>query len=189
MSSYYSIFFLSSLCLFLSKKADLVLSYLQYAVPFSMNPGVYGNTVWPQKPVFGCSSCPLKKKKKSTVLDSSVRLGTVETAWLDTADWSHTTPYPWALRHSWLILWSTTCQKIVKKWPTSFSRAQSDPKWTINGLADQQKTDLCGYFENGFMLWMPNIDLVFVTYDNVDEYLRFLSQIKTCEHITLGWSS
>lgn len=33
---------------------------------------------------------------------------------------------------------------------------------------------------------MPNIDLVFVTYDKVDEYLWFLSQIKTCEHITLG---
>lgn len=127
MSSYYSICFLSSLCLFLSKKADLVLSYLQYAVPFSMNPEVYGNTVWPQKPVFGCSSCPLKKKKKSTVLDSSVRLGTVETAWLDTADWSHTTPYPWALRHSWLILWSTTCQKIVKKMTNIIFKS---PKWS-----------------------------------------------------------
>lgn len=127
MSSYYSIFFLSSLCLFLSKKADLVLSYLQYAVPFSMNPGVYGNTVWPQKPVFGCSSCPLKKKKKSMVLDSSVRLGTVETAWLDAADWSHTTPYPWALRHSWLILWSTTCQKIVKKMTNIIFKS---PKWS-----------------------------------------------------------
>lgn len=79
--------------------------------------------------------------------------------------------------------------KNCEKWPTSFSRAQSDPKWTINALADQQKIDLCGYFEKGFMSWMPNIDLVFVTYDNVDEIFGFLSQMMTCEHVTLGWRS